>query len=396
MSYDGSRVIIANPNPEFQATLKNVVEVAAKKNGILGLEVLTLDYLSRYKDGVPQDKGNGTRKTLLGILSTLYPFEELRAAVEYTNGNAPTLVTGRLGKSKKEEIEKMGATVLYAPPYNSGPIYNFIKDLLNPNGKTQAGVNIVHASAKMAEIMEISRVISAYDDDVLITGDTGVGKELVACYIQEQSKRSGGPFVRIDLRYINPDMIGNELFGHERGAYTGANNRYKGIFEQADHGTLLLDEVGNLPLGHQDNLLRVLEGRSIRRLHGSNEIPLDFRVIATSNQNLWKLVEENKFKGDLYHRLNILSIHIPPLNERKEDIEPLVRYFWKYEIALKHPGLEITDGAISIIMKQYQFPGNVRQLRNLLLKSGLWAKIKGTNVDEGVIHKVIHEDKSFF
>ena len=265
MSYDGSRVIIANPNQEFQGTLRQVVEVAANKNGILGLEILTLSSLSKYVDRVPQDRGNGTKKTLIGILDASYPFKELRAAVEYTNGNALTLVTGILEKDQREAIKEAGATFLPAPPYNSGPIYNFIKDRLDPNGQTQAGVYIVHSSDKMAEIMELARVIAAYDDDVLITGDTGVGKELVANYIQEQSKRRRGPFVRIDLNSINQEMIGSELFGNERGAYTGANNRYIGIFEQANHGTLLLDEVGNLPLGHQDNLLRVLEGRSIRR-----------------------------------------------------------------------------------------------------------------------------------
>jgi transcriptional regulator with GAF, ATPase, and Fis domain len=201
---------------------------------------------------------------------------------------------------------------------------------------------------------------------VLIQGETGVGKELVAGAIHRASGRGDQPFIRLNCAALNPTLIESELFGHEAGAFTGAGRRRKGRFEMADGGTLLLDEISEIPLDLQGKLLRVLQEAQFERVGGSHTISVDVRLVATTNRNLQKEVENGTFRADLYYRLNVYPITVPPLDKRREDIEMLVWHFLE-EINTR-VGKNITQVPQQVmqILTQRDYPGNVRELKNLL------------------------------
>lgn len=226
--------------------------------------------------------------------------------------------------------------------------------------------NIIYSSGKMEEVMSLVARVSETDATVLVTGESGTGKELIANAIHYNSKRRDGPFIKVSIAALPETLIESELFGYERGAFTGAERRRIGRFESAQGGTIFLDEVGDLPPGTQVKLLRVLQERTIERLGSNVPIKVDVRVIAATNRDLYKLVEEGKFREDLYYRLNVIRIHIPPLRERKEDIPALVEYFInKFREREGKPIKGITKEALDLLLK-YNYPGNVRELENII------------------------------
>ncbi len=201
---------------------------------------------------------------------------------------------------------------------------------------------------------------------VLITGESGVGKELVARLIHEKSPRAKGPFVEVNCAAIPQELIESELFGHEKGSFTGAYERKKGKFELANSGTLFLDEVGDMSLQTQAKVLRVIETQEFQRVGGSKNIKVDVRIIAATNKDLREEVKEGRFREDLYYRLNVIPLHVPPLRERKEDIPMLVDFFLE-EISREHgrPKKGITERALKVL-QEYDWPGNVRELKNII------------------------------
>ncbi|KMQ51600.1 Response regulator [Chitinispirillum alkaliphilum] len=208
------------------------------------------------------------------------------------------------------------------------------------------------------------KAIAESRSTVLITGESGTGKELVARSIHYQSPRSHGPFVKINCAALPEGLIESELFGHEKGAFTGAITRKAGKFETASGGTLLLDEIGEMPMTAQAKLLRVLQEREIQKVGGDNTVEVDVRIVATTNRNLQEMVNEGTFREDLFYRLNVFHIHIPPLRERKDDIEQLVRHFidkYNDENGFSVEGLE--NGCIEALVS-YNWPGNIRELEN--------------------------------
>lgn len=216
------------------------------------------------------------------------------------------------------------------------------------------------------------RHVAPYDATVLVTGDSGTGKEVVASVIHRLSSRRGKPFVKVNCAAIAPNLVEAELFGWERGAFTDARERHAGLFEQADGGTIFLDEVGELSMDLQAKLLRVLQQRTVRRLGGSNEIDINVRIIAATNRNLSTLVEENRFRLDLFYRLNVYPLHIEPLHKRLEDIEPLSRLFLgqlsrRYGI---EPAPMLAESALQEA-RLWPWPGNVRELRNVITRAVL-------------------------
>jgi len=225
---------------------------------------------------------------------------------------------------------------------------------------------LIYVSKKMEEIMRIVFKASKSDANVLITGESGTGKELIASAIHYFSKRKDEKFVPVDISAIPETLVEAELFGYEKGAFTGAERRRIGKFEFASGGTIFLDEIGNLPLPLQAKLLRVIEERKIVRIGSNEEIPIDIRIICATNKNLEEEVKKGNFREDLYYRLNVIRIHLPSLRERKEDIPPLTEYFIK--IYSKREGKNIKgikEDAMKILMK-YNFPGNVRELENII------------------------------
>jgi formate hydrogenlyase transcriptional activator len=225
---------------------------------------------------------------------------------------------------------------------------------------------IIGQSAAFRSVLSQVRVIAASDSVTLIQGETGTGKEVVARAIHSQSSRARGPFVTLNCAAIPGPLLESELFGHERGAFTGAIVQTKGRFQQADQGTLFLDEIGDMPLELQPKLLRVLQEREFERVGGSQPIRVNARVVAATNQNLEKLVRDKQFRADLYYRLNVIPIFLPPLRERSEDIPHLVQHFAeKFSTRLRKPINVIPQDVIEVL-KAHDWPGNIRELQNFI------------------------------
>lgn len=223
---------------------------------------------------------------------------------------------------------------------------------------------IVGRSKAMQSVLEVVSSVAKKDVSVLLTGQTGTGKEMIANAIHYGSRRSSGPFIRASFAAFNEGVIESELFGHEKGAFTGAVTRRVGRFELANKGTLFLDEVGDMPPSTQVKLLRVLQEREFERVGGGNTIRVDVRVIAATNKDLKRLIKEGRFREDLYYRLNVVHIEMPPLTERKEDLPLLVSYFINKLNREKGYGMKgITNDAMQVLLN-YRWPGNVRELEN--------------------------------
>jgi len=218
----------------------------------------------------------------------------------------------------------------------------------------------------MKTLVQLAVKIAKVDSTVLIQGESGVGKEVISKLIHKSSPRERGPFIKIDCGAIPENLLESELFGYEKGAFTGALHEGKvGMIELAHNGTLFLDEISELPLHLQVKLLRVLQDREIIRIGGKEPIKIDTRIIAASNRNLSSLVEENLFRKDLFYRLNVIPIDIPPLRERQDDIEPLVRFFM-VEICKKYKLEKRISPAVLRTLIDYSWPGNVRELKNVV------------------------------
>ena len=231
---------------------------------------------------------------------------------------------------------------------------------------------LVGTSESMDELRALIARIAPTDARVLITGESGTGKELVASAIHRQSARADRPFVTVNSAAIPRDLVESEMFGHEKGAFTGAGERRLGRFELADGGTLLLDEVGDLGLEAQAKLLRVLETGVIERLGGEKPTAVNVRVIAATNKDLARATRDGKFREDLLFRLDVLPVHIPPLRQRPEDVPPLARHFLARQAArLGHP-LALDPGALQLLVA-YAWPGNVRELANLIERLAILA-----------------------
>lgn len=240
-------------------------------------------------------------------------------------------------------------------------------DVLSERLETEQPDEVIGVSDGIKAALEVSRIVANADTTALILGETGTGKELFARYIHKNSQRSKGPFITINCGAIPKELAENELFGYEKGAFTGATEKVKqGRFEQAHRGTILLDEVGELGLDLQVKLLRVLQERKYYRLGGLKEISVDVRVIAATNQNLEKLVEEGKFREDLYYRLNVATIDLPSLRNRTDDIIPIATSFIKeFNTKFSKSISGFTPEAVQIL-QSYYWKGNIRELRNVI------------------------------
>jgi len=221
-------------------------------------------------------------------------------------------------------------------------------------------------SGPILELKETISLVAQTNAWILIMGENGTGKELVARSIHRQSKRTGKPFIEVNCAAIPEELIESELFGHEKGAFTGATEKRKGKFDLANEGTIFLDEVADMSLKAQAKILRILEEKKFERVGGSKLIATDVRVLAATNKDLEKEMEEGRFRQDLYYRLNVIPLRVPPLRERKEDIPLLVNHFSR-EFALKEGETEksITEDALTILM-EHNWPGNVRELKNII------------------------------
>lgn len=235
-------------------------------------------------------------------------------------------------------------------------------------------VGIVGRSESMQNVFKLIGQLASSDATALITGESGTGKELVARAIYHHSDRSKQPYIAINCAAIPENLLESELFGHEKGAFTGATNQRIGKFEQCNHGTIFLDEIGDMSLATQTKILRVLQSGNFEHVGGNSPIKVDVRIIAATNKPLEEAVARREFREDLFYRLNVVRIHLPPLRERKEDVPLLINYFLKkYAQQGKNVPKSISPSVIEILT-QYQWPGNVRQLENIIQRALVVAK----------------------
>jgi formate hydrogenlyase transcriptional activator len=261
----------------------------------------------------------------------------------------------------------MAANTSWASEIEDATPANIVLDANELRGS--AFPRIIGSSAALQRVLGVVRVVGPTDATVLIQGETGTGKDLIAEAIHECSDRSSGPFVKVNCAAIPSGLLESELFGHERGAYTGAFTRSVGRFERANKGTLFLDEIGDLPLELQPKLLRVIQEKQFERLGGAATIRTDVRVICATHRDLTEMIEERQFRTDLFYRLSVFPIALPPLRERPEDIQLLVRHFaLGYADRMQKPLTAIADEFMAALTR-HSWPGNVRELQNFIERS---------------------------
>lgn len=267
-----------------------------------------------------------------------------------------------------------GAYEYLPKPFDLTELINIVgRALSEPKHKANAGLAddqaenmpLIGRSPAMQEIYRVLARMMQTDLTMLVTGESGTGKELVARALHEYGRRSKGPFVAINMAAIPRDLIESELFGHEKGAFTGAQNRSTGRFEQANGGTLFLDEIGDMPMEAQTRLLRVLQQGEYTTVGGRTPIKTDVRIVAATNKDLRQLIAQGLFREDLYYRLNVVPLRLPPLRERSEDVPDLARHFFKKAAEDGLPEKRITAAGLDM-MRRYPWPGNVRELENLI------------------------------
>lgn len=274
------------------------------------------------------------------------------------------------------EMMRQGAADYITKPFDSDRIFITVERTLKLSKIVSENIEmkkelravdrqhtLVYGAKSMAEVVALAKNVATVDTAVLITGESGTGKEVIARYVHQESLRKQGRFVPVNCAAISANLVESELFGYEKGAFTGAAGMRKGKFEYATGGTLFLDEIGDLPLEAQGKLLRALQERRFQRVGGNDEIPVDVRVVCATNRKLEAMVAEKRFRQDLFFRINVFPIELPPLRQRKEDIPQLAEHFLN-KIAIGD-SYELTQGACQALM-EYTWPGNVRELANVI------------------------------
>ena len=226
--------------------------------------------------------------------------------------------------------------------------------------------DLIGSSAKFRVVLDQINMVAPVDSAVLVQGETGTGKEVIAQAIHDASPRRLNRFVALNCAAIPSALLESELFGHERGAFTGAVAQTMGRFQSADRGTLFLDEIGDLPLELQPKLLRALQEKEFERLGGGRTYQVDVRVIAATNQDLWRMVQERKFRPDLYYRLNVFPINLPPLREREDDIPILIEHFVQKFAKLQGKSIDTIPDDVMEALRRHDWPGNIRELQNVI------------------------------
>jgi DNA-binding NtrC family response regulator len=289
------------------------------------------------------------------------------------------MITGYATLDSAINAMKAGAYHYIAKPFKLDEVRKVVREALEKKNLKQENVQlrkqleqfeekpkIITANSLMKHILAMVKQVAETDTNVVITGESGTGKELFANLIHHNSVRRDGPMLTLNCGAFTEELLANELFGHDKGAFTGAETEKKGLVEMADSGTLFLDEIAEMPLPMQVKLLRVIQEKELIRLGGVKPIKVDVRFVCATNRDLQEEVRQGRFRQDLFFRINVISIEIPPLSARKEDIPLLTMYFMnKYSKLMGKDVLEISEEAMEILML-YDFPGNVRELENII------------------------------
>jgi two-component system response regulator PilR (NtrC family) len=305
--------------------------------------------------------------------------EVLRAAKEANRDIVAFMMTAYASTDSAVEAMRLGAVDYFTKPFNMDELRLKVRRHLESSQARQENVllkrelhtrhefsNIIGRSDAMLAVFKMIETIAKTTSNVLITGESGTGKDMVARAVHYNSLRREHPFVALNCGAVPETLLESELFGHIKGAFTGADTNKKGLVEVAEKGSIFLDEIGEMNATMQVKLLRILQDRRFRRLGGTEEVQADIRVIAATNQDLHKLVSEGRFREDLFYRINVIAIHLPPLRERREDIPLLAAHFMaKYAAEMQKPVRSITREVEQLLMA-YDWPGNVRELENVV------------------------------
>jgi two-component system response regulator PilR (NtrC family) len=305
--------------------------------------------------------------------------EVLRAAKEINREIVAFMMTAYASTSTAVEAMRLGAVDYFTKPFSMDELRLKIRQHLDTYRLKEENVllkkelnsryefsNIIGRSEAMLDVFRMVETIAKTNSTVLITGESGTGKDLVARAVHYNSLRRDKPFVALNCGGVPETLLESELFGHMRGAFTGADTNKKGLIEVAEGGTVFLDEIGEMNTTMQVKLLRVLQDRRFRRLGGTEEVQADIRVIAATNQDLQKMVASGRFREDLFYRINVIPMHLPPLRDRRDDIPLLADHFLsKYAEQMKKPVHSIAHGSIALL-RAYAWPGNVRELENVI------------------------------
>ncbi len=295
--------------------------------------------------------------------------------------SAPTvMITAHTDAKTAVSAMKLGATDFITKPVNINEMLETVKSLLESGGNEEvpdaAGYKFdgVFASEAMTDVMSLLAMAAPTDATVLILGESGTGKELVAKSIHENSLRAEKPFVAVNCAALNDNLIESELFGHVKGAFTGATSNRQGRFEQASGGTIFLDELGEIPMPTQTKLLRVLQEKVIEPVGSGKAVKTDARIIAATNRDLKKMSESGEFRQDLYFRLSVFPVTIPPLRDRPGDIPPLIKHFIKKYAFSFGKNIQAASQDYIDALQNYSFPGNIRELENIVERSIILAR----------------------
>ena len=290
--------------------------------------------------------------------------ELMQRLLEYDSSIIVILLTAHGSIDSAKEALRRGAFDYLEKPYDRDTLLTTIRRALSRLDAID--VEIISASPEMEAVKKMILKVARSSSTVLIRGESGTGKELIARAIHNQSPRSAEMFQAVNCAAINENLLESELFGHEKGSFTGAHAEKKGLFEVADRGTLFLDEIAELDIGMQAKLLRALQEREIRRVGGTRPIKIDVRVVAATNRDLRAMVSDGRFRDDLYYRINVLSIDVPPLRERRDDIPVLIDFFLRKHTRNTSRLVRGLTPEARRVMMDYAWPGNVRQLESAI------------------------------
>ncbi len=362
-----AKILVIDDEKSIRNTLKDILEyenyeVLLAKDGNEGLEFLKKDTYDLVLLDIKMPEMDGLE--VLELIKKDY--SNLPIVMISGHGNIDTAVTA-LKNGAYDFIEKpLDLNRLLVSVRNGLDHSELVEETKTLRRKINKKYDMIGESKPILEIKEMITKVAPTDARILITGENGTGKEVVARWIHEQSQRADKPFVEVNCAAIPSELIESELFGHEKGAFTSANKQRKGKFEQANNGTIFLDEIGDMSLSAQAKVLRALQENKISRVGADKDININVRVIAATNKNLETEIAENRFREDLYHRLSVILIKVPTLNERKEDIPLLADHFINMICEeYGNPKIPIAKNAIAELQKQ-NWTGNIREFRNVI------------------------------
>jgi len=373
-----AKILIIDDEAPIRRTLREILEYEKYKisdagDGEQGLELISKEKYDLVLCDIKMPRMDG-----IEVMTKAAEISDVPFVMISGHGNIETAV----------ECIKKGAFDFITKPLDLNRLLITIRNALDKSRlitetkalkkKVSKKYEMVGKSPAMENIKQIIEKVAPTNARVLITGENGTGKELVAHWLHQKSERSHAPFIEVNCAAIPSELIESELFGHEKGSFTSAIKQRKGDFEQAHGGTIFLDEIGDMSLSAQAKVLRALQENKITRVGGEKEIPVDVRVIAATNKNLKEEIKNGNFREDLYHRLSVILINVPPLRERKEDIETLSQYFIEQFAAENgKPPLELDIEAVEAL-KQLPWTGNIRELKNVIERLSILCEKKVT------------------